>query len=83
MRVSLRREGRQAHVEVHDDGPGLPTEWLLRLHEGQSLRGLRRQGGGLGGLGLAIAQRVAQLHGGHLRPTPGPGTRLALALPLD
>ncbi len=83
VRVSLRREGRQAHVEVHDDGPGLPAEWLLRLHEGQSLRGLRRQGGGLGGLGLAIAQRVAQLHGGHLRPTAGPGTRLALALPLD
>lgn len=40
--------------------------------------------GGLGGLGLAIAQRVAQLHGGSLCPLPSPagGTRLCLALPL-
>ena len=40
--------------------------------------------GGIGGLGLAIAQRVAVLHGGSLRPLPSPGggTRLCLALPL-
>jgi signal transduction histidine kinase len=40
--------------------------------------------GGLGGLGLAIAQRVAVLHGGSLRPLPAPagGTRLCLALPM-
>ena len=41
-------------------------------------------GGGIGGLGLAIAQRVAQLHGGSLQPLAAPdgGTRLCLALPL-
>jgi len=41
-------------------------------------------GGGIGGLGLAIAQRVAILHHGSLMPLPSPrgGTRICLALPL-
>jgi signal transduction histidine kinase len=63
-----------------------PKKSWLRLENGQSLRDppLRRSSGGIGGLGLAIAQRVAALHGGSLRPLPSPGggTRLCLALPL-
>jgi signal transduction histidine kinase len=59
---------------------------LQRLHDGRSLRDppLAHRHGGIGGLGLAIAQRVATLHGGSLRPLPAPagGTRLCLALPL-
>lgn len=87
VRVSLRREGAQAQIVVEDSGPGLPTELAERLEAGRSLRDppARRVGGGIGGLGLAIAQRVAQLHGGTLRPLPAPqgGTRLCLALPLS
>ena len=43
----------------------------------------RHAGGGMGGLGLAIAQRIAALHGGRLHTVPAPlgGTRLCLALP--
>ena len=86
VRVSLRRAGAQALVLVEDAGPGLPPELLSRLQQRQSLRDppLKRSGGGIGGLGLAIAQRVAQLHGGSLLPQPAQqgGASLCLALPL-
>jgi signal transduction histidine kinase len=86
VRVSLRREGERAEIVIEDAGPGLPDELHLRLDQGLSLRDppIKRSSGGIGGLGLAIAQRVAVLHGGSLRPLPAPsgGTRLCLALPL-
>ena len=86
VRVSLHREGEQAEIVIEDAGPGLPEELHQRLDRGLSLRDppIKRSSGGIGGLGLAIAQRVAVLHGGSLRPLPAPlgGTRLCLALPL-
>lgn len=86
VRVSLHREGSQAHIMVEDSGTGLPQELAHRLAQGLSLRDppIQRSAGGIGGLGLAIAQRVAVLHGGSLRPLPGGdgGARLCLVLPL-
>lgn len=86
VEVSLHRDGDQVQVRVSDGGPGLPAELARRLDAGQPVREppRRRPGGGIGGLGLAIAQRVAVLHGGCLRtlPAAGRGTLLALVLPL-
>ena len=86
VRVSVQRAGSQAQILVEDDGPGLPAELVQRLQEGRSLREppIRRASGGIGGLGLAIAQRVAQLHGGSLlaQVRPSGGTRLCLSLPV-
>ena len=86
VEVQLRRAEGVAEVWIEDLGPGLPTLLHERLAAGQALHdpARRRSGGGLGGLGLAIAQRVAMLHGGSLRPLPAPagGTRLCFALPL-
>ncbi len=87
VKVSLRCHGGEVAVWVEDSGPGLPEALRLRLDNGKSVRDPavhRHDGGGMGGLGLAIAQRIAALHGGRLHTLPAPegGTRLCLALPL-
>jgi len=64
-------------VTVTDDGPGVPEEALGRLFEpfyqvqGGQVQGGQGQGGGRSGrgvgLGLAIAARAVELHGGTIR----------------
>jgi signal transduction histidine kinase len=88
VQVSLQCNDAEVTVWVEDQGPGLPEELKRRLDAGASVRDpavKRHAGGGMGGLGLAIAQRIAVLHGGRLHSLPvaaGGGTRLCLALPL-
>lgn len=87
VQVSLQLHDGEVAVLVEDRGPGLPEELASRLNAGEPVRepAQRRasSSGGGGGLGLAIAQRIAALHGGRLQslPVDGGGTRLCLALP--
>jgi CheY-like chemotaxis protein len=66
--VSATPEGSMARVEVRDNGAGIPPEFLPYLFDpfrqadqGSSSRSQE----GLG-LGLALVQRLAELHGGHV-----------------
>lgn len=76
------RHGRgELRVEVHDTGPGIPEDQQRVLFE-EFRRGENAAGQGLG-LGLAIAERMAQLLGAPLalRSRLGRGTMFAITLP--
>ncbi|GLV46900.1 two-component sensor histidine kinase [Thermus sp. LT1-2-5] len=78
VRVRLRREGDLALLEVEDAGPGIPEALLPHLFR----RFARGPGGGTG-LGLAIAQAIAQAHGGEIAVESRPGrTVFRVRLPL-
>ncbi|OYX74499.1 MAG: two-component sensor histidine kinase [Rhizobiales bacterium 32-66-11] len=81
IRVSLRREGDEAVLEVGDRGPGIApqdrervVERFVRLDTSRSRPG--------SGLGLSLVAAVARLHGGSLVFSDnGPGLRATLRLP--
>ena len=74
------RFGDVALVEVADEGPGIPHDMLPHLFDRYVTGGGRR--GGLG-LGLYLAKRIAEVHGGDItvQSTPNQGTRFTLSLP--
>jgi signal transduction histidine kinase len=82
--ITLQAEERVVHVEVHDDGIGIPEEAQSRIFEPfiQKSEGLQREYEGTG-LGLAIVQRLVIALGGMLSidSTPGAGTTVRLTLP--
>lgn len=84
LTLTARRDGNDALIAVADRGPGIAPEQVDRLLRPFE-RGDAARGGARGaGLGLAIVDRVARLHGGSLRLTPNTprGLRAELRLPL-
>ena len=82
LRASRRPPG--IAIEVIDSGEGIPPEDLARLFT-PFFRGDRsrtRATGGVG-LGLSLARRIAEAHGGTLgaESTPAVGTTMTMALP--
>jgi signal transduction histidine kinase len=80
--IRLRREGERAHLRVSDTGPGLPPEVGPRLFM-PFVQGPNAHGGL--GVGLAVARRLVELHGGALEACgPGDlgGTTMVVTLPL-
>lgn len=60
VEVSIEVAGASVVLHVEDDGPGVPPEMAQRVFD----RFFRSQGSDHGaGLGLALVQRVAELHG--------------------
>jgi heavy metal sensor kinase len=84
--VRVRIQGREAVLDIADEGPGVAPEHrerifdrFFRLDEARS----RDEGGT--GLGLAIAKWAVEANGGHVLVESGPkgGSVFRIALPLD
>ena len=77
--------GGMTFLRVTDDGGGIPADQLSRITEPFYMvdkSRARSQGGA--GLGLALCQRIALLHGSKLEflSRPGEGTAVSFTLPL-
>lgn len=85
VRLSVREEAGVARVEVRDEGPGLtPAAQALvfeRLYRADEARD-RANGGA--GIGLAVARRIVEAHGGQIGVVsqPGQGATFWFTLPL-
>ncbi|WNG21477.1 ATP-binding protein [Cystobacter fuscus] len=76
--------GGRVRVVVEDQGIGVPAEHLERIFERFGRAVSSRSYGGLG-LGLYLARRAAEAHGGRIwaEQRPEGGARFILELPLD
>ena len=83
--VNVERHGDGVAISVKDDGIGIEPEMLPHVFslfsQAESARG--RSQGGLG-IGLSLAQRLVDLHGGSIEvrsTSPGHGTEFLVRLP--
>jgi hypothetical protein len=78
IRITGRREGAVAVIEVSDTGPGFSEK--ARAHMFEAFSGSTRTGGT--GLGLAIAAELVRAHGGEIRLVEGTiGATLRITIP--
>ena len=65
VQVHVVRNGSRAIVNVHDNGPGVPSDFLPHMFDRfrQADGSMTRRQGGLG-LGLTIVREIMALHGG-------------------
>jgi signal transduction histidine kinase len=78
IRITGRREGTVAIIEVSDTGPGVPAKAREHLFEAFQTSG--RPGGS--GLGLAIAAELVRAHGGEINLVEGTiGATFRIAIP--
>lgn len=82
--VACRRRGAELHIEVRDNGPGIPADQQQAIFKEfvQLNNAARDRSKGLG-LGLAIVDRLCRLLGHRIRvrSAPGRGTTFVLELP--
>lgn len=80
IRVSCRRDGADAVLEVEDQGPGIPADSLERIFD--PFFTTKAPGKGTG-LGLAIVHRIVEAHGGRIEvANTGHGALFRVRVPL-
>ena len=83
--LTLQPEGTEAVLRVRDTGVGIAPELLPRIFDlfTQAERSLDRAQGGLG-IGLALVQRLVEMHGGTVGVSSvlGQGSEFVMRLPL-
>ena len=79
IRVRVQAEGPRIALAVEDQGPGVPESELPQLFSPfyRGSNGLRANGQGLG---LAIVERIVQVHGGQCRAANREGGGLVMTL---
>jgi len=85
IHVAVAREGGEIVLTVSDSGVGIPADMLDRIFEPftQAPGSRDRTQGGLG-IGLTLARRLAEMHGGRLHAAsggPGRGSTFSVRLP--
>lgn len=84
--VSAVSDNRWTEISVQDTGEGIPAEALSRIFERfYRLDKSRARATGGSGLGLTIARRLVEAHGGELRAESeqGHGSRFSFTIPAD
>jgi PAS domain S-box-containing protein len=83
--LSVQQEGDEAVLRVQDTGVGISPELLPHIFDlfTQAQRSLDRSQGGLG-IGLTLAQRLVEIHGGRIevQSTLGQGSEFVVRLPV-
>ena len=85
VEIVVKRKNGSAEIQVRDDGPGIPADFLPHVFErfSQADSSSTRRHGGLG-LGLAITRHLVELHGGAVKAEnreDGKGAVLTVTLP--
>ena len=85
VRVSWRRDGDEALIQVIDRGPGIAADQLPHIFERfYRVDPSRSRHTGGAGLGLSIVKQLVLAHGGRVwaESTPGEGSTFSFTLPL-
>ena len=82
--IVLRQRGAEALIEISDKGPGIPAAFRAKVFEPFfRMEGSRNRSLEGAGLGLAIARRLIERHGGTvtLGEAPSGGLKVLVSLP--
>lgn len=85
VNVRVLRKDTQVVIDVQDQGQGIPAQELGKLFQPLPMLSVRSTGGEKStGLGLVIAKKIVEAHGGSISvvSAPGKGSCFSLSLPL-